>query len=74
MFGSELLNTEGVWKDFETFEDLKFTNWGSGEPNNADEYHGDENYAILIKNGVWNDYFYGGWRTTRILCELPTVY
>ena len=61
---------EGVWKDFETLEDMKFTNWGSNEPNDADESHGGEDYAILINSGYWNDIYYGGWNT-RILCELP---
>ena len=63
--------TEGVWKDFETFEDLKFTNWNDGEPN--DDYRG-EDYAILEKNGFWNDYPHSAWGNTRILCELLTVY
>ena len=61
---------EGIWKDFETLEDMKFTNWGSNEPNDADESHGGEDYAILINSGYWNDIYYGGWNT-RILCELP---
>ena len=74
---------EGHWKDLETFEALKFTNWNSGEPNNKDSTHGGEHYAILRDDGTWNDVFYGGhngwWggnyelTTTKILCELPPV-
>ena len=69
--------TEGVWKDLETLEDLKFTNWGDGEPSDWDVNHGGEDYAILDDNGHWNDYFYGGWWSkaynkhgSAILCEL----
>ena len=64
--------TEGVWKDFETLEDLNFTNWNSGEPNDLDGTHGGEDYAILVNNGYWYDYYFGGWNRTRILCELPS--
>ena len=63
---------EGVWKDFETLEDLKFTNWGPGEPNDADDSHGGEDYAILLNHGHWNDYYYGGWNSVGVLCELPS--
>ena len=59
--------TEGVWKDFETFEDLKFTNWDNGEPN---DYGNGEDYATLIRNGRWNDCPYNGLSFTGILCEL----
>ena len=65
---------EGHWKDLETLEDLKFTKWYTGEPNDADTKHGGEDYAVLRGNGWWNDYFYGGWRITKILCELPVIY
>ena len=68
-YGSKLLTA--IQKDFETFQDLKFTNWNNEEPN---DYGDGEDYAILEKNGVWNDYPHSGWRSTRILCELPTVY
>ena len=64
--------TEGVWKDFESLEDLNFTNWNSGEPNDLDGTHGGEDYAILVNYGYWNDYYFGGWNEARILCELPS--
>ena len=66
---------EGIWKDLETLEDMKFTNWGSGEPN---DYGSGEDYAILINNGYWIDISYDGYYeiyyrgyNARILCELP---
>lgn len=65
-------NEEGVWKDFETLEDIKIANWFSGEPNDNDDPHGGEDYAVLIKNGDWNDLYYGGYGATHILCELPS--
>ena len=68
-YGSELLIA--IQKDFETFQDLKFTNWNNEEPN---DYGDGEDYAILEKNGFWNDYPHSAWGNTRILCELLTVY
>ena len=58
---------EGIWKDLETLEDMKFTNWGSGEPN---DYGSGEDYAILNNNGYWND-IYHHYYEYYILCELP---
>ena len=52
-------------------EDIKIANWYSGEPNDMDDNHGGEDYAALIKNGGWNDVYYGGWDAS-ILCELPS--
>lgn len=80
---------EGVWKDFETLEDMKFTNWDSDEPNNyvqeymraIDACHGGEDYAILFNSGYWHDVCSGQiyWNGTYhngawILCELPSTY
>ena len=67
---------EGVWKDFETLEDMTFTNWHPDEPNDGDRTHGGEDYAYMRSStygsGYWNDYYYGGWNKVRILCELPS--
>lgn len=61
-------NEEGVWKDFETLEDLEFTNWRSGQP---DDYDEREDYALLDKgDGDWADVRYGRGGVS-ILCELP---
>ena len=65
---------EGVWKDFETLEDMKFTNWGPGEPddqaNQIIDAH-SEDYAVLLDNGYWNGIpsNIGAW----ILCELASL-
>ena len=63
--------TEGVWKDFETLEDLKFAKWNDGEPNDTDPDHGGEDYAVIINTGFWNDHYHGSYGHTSILCELP---
>ena len=77
---------EGVWKDFETLEDMKFTNWGSGQPDdyvseeirNIDDSLTGENYAVLFNDGYWNDVSnritwrnYVNYDGAWILCELP---
>ena len=62
---------ERHWRDFETLEPLKFTKWGSGQPDNYDLTHGGEPYAKLRNDGTWNDIYYGGWQKVSILCELP---
>ena len=41
---------EGVW-EWVTGEDVEYTNWGSGEPNNS----GNEDYAHMSGYGQWND-------------------
>ena len=43
--------TEGVWK-WITGEELSYTNWNRGEPNDAG---GREDYAELYASGYWND-------------------
>ena len=42
--------TEGTWK-WVTGETYSYTNWNSGEPNNA----GNEDYVQFVSNGKWND-------------------
>ena len=41
---------EGQWR-WVTGEPVTYTNWNSGEPNNA----GNEDYAQFVSNGRWND-------------------
>jgi len=42
--------TEGTWK-WVTGEAYSYSNWNSGEPNNA----GNEDYVQFVSNGRWND-------------------
>jgi hypothetical protein len=42
--------TEGTWK-WVTGETYSYTNWNSGEPNNA----GNEDYVQFVSGGRWND-------------------
>jgi hypothetical protein len=42
--------TEGTWR-WVTGETYSYTNWNSGEPNNA----GNEDYVQFVSNGKWND-------------------
>lgn len=42
--------TEGTWR-WVTGETYSYTNWNSGEPNNA----GNEDYVQFVSNGRWND-------------------
>lgn len=42
--------TEGVFQ-WISGDTVSFTNWDAGEPNNL----GDENYAKMYANGLWND-------------------
>ena len=42
--------TEGTWK-WVTGETYSYSNWNSGEPNNA----GNEDYVQFVSNGKWND-------------------
>jgi hypothetical protein len=41
---------EGTWR-WVTGETYSYTNWNSGEPNNA----GNEDYVQFVTNGKWND-------------------
>jgi len=41
---------EGTWR-WVTGETYSYTNWNSGEPNNA----GNEDYVQFVSNGRWND-------------------
>jgi hypothetical protein len=41
-----------VWTDGTRLKDTKYTNWASGEPNNAG---GSEPYGEMYSNGRWND-------------------
>jgi hypothetical protein len=41
---------EGTWR-WVTGETYSYTNWNSGEPNNA----GNEDYVQFVSNGKWND-------------------
>ena len=73
--GASDSNQEGKWRQHETMKNLKFANWGSGEPNNANNpqcQQCGEDYAVLkVEDGKWNDYFYGDWDdTVRVICEL----
>ena len=46
---------EGKWK-WVTGEELSYTNWNEGEPNNENNYGNGENYAELVgSTGKWND-------------------
>ena len=65
-----------MWKDFETLENLEFTNWRSGQP---DDHEEREDYAVLARGklhvgqrhyGRWADVKYGRGGVS-ILCELP---
>jgi hypothetical protein len=42
--------TEGTWR-WVTGETYSYSNWNSGEPNNA----GNEDYVQFVSNGRWND-------------------
>jgi len=42
--------TEGTWR-WVTGESYSYSNWNSGEPNNA----GNEDYVQFVSNGRWND-------------------
>jgi hypothetical protein len=42
--------SEGTWR-WVTGETYSYTNWNSGEPNNA----GNEDYVQFVSNGRWND-------------------
>ena len=58
--------TEGVWKDFESREDLTFTNWDKGQPNN---YDGIQHRVLFIRNsGKWNDAVFS-FLVTHVICE-----
>jgi len=46
--------TEGVWSWIDGTP-WNYTNWASGEPNNAVYLDQKENYLQVYKNGVWND-------------------
>ena len=50
MIGASDFETEGDWK-WVTGEAFSYSNWREGEPNN--EY--EEDYAMLIADGFWND-------------------
>ena len=58
---------EGVWQDIETFEDVTFTHWATGEPN---DYGNGEHYVVMDGYGLWNDVH----STHRVMapCVLPT--
>ena len=59
------VTTEGEWRDFNGNE-ISFTKWNSGEPNNAN----NEDYVRMYAgNGLWNDcndYHCGD---TGVVCE-----
>ncbi len=53
-FGYSDTETEGVWK-WVTDEEVTYTNWSDGEPNNS---NGNEDFACFwtnLPNGTWND-------------------
>jgi len=60
--GAKDEQSEGDWRWMRTNEPLTFSNWSSGEPNNADP--GEDClslYRISSRvNGAWNDYFCDG--------------
>ena len=43
---------EGNW-EWVTGEDVVYTNWAGGEPNNM---NGEEHWAQMLNNGSWNDF------------------
>jgi len=45
------LAEEGVFKWAESHDNVGFTNWHSGEPNNRD----NEDCVMIWVNGLWND-------------------
>ena len=45
------IETEGVWQ-WVTGEEVSYTNWNGGEPNNA----GNEDIVEMFTNGKWNDH------------------
>ena len=70
---------EGTWKDLDTLEDIKYTNWSRGDPNNWD---GVQDYVVMNKYGRWNDFYQYADNSdvcfsmecltyVSILCELP---
>ena len=58
---------EGTWK-WVTGEELNYTNWQNGEPNNAG---GIEDYGELYASGYWNDMSPTATRT--FICEWDTL-
>lgn len=61
---------EGVWLTFDA-QQLTYTNWGSGEPNNCGPYCGDEDYGVFRRTtgGTWNDNpnYYPAWYIYAVL-------
>jgi len=48
---------EGVWLDV-LGNQVSFTNWRAGEPNNSN----NEDYGMMYSDGTWNDFYnYGTW-------------
>jgi len=48
---------EGNWQ-WVTGEEVTYTNWADGEPNNGG---GEEHYAEMWADGTWNDTYYGNY-------------
>lgn len=71
-FGFSDVNIEGNWR-WCTGEEVTFTNWDSGEPNNEGR---KEHYGLFDfshNEGKWNDGSYRSGTDTNFICEWDTV-
>ena len=62
---------EGSWR-WASGENVSYTNWLSGEPNNSTSVtEGSENYAHIWDNGLWNDTT--GTNKYPFVCEIKSA-
>ena len=62
--------TEGVWKDFESREDLSFKNWDKDQPNNNNR---NQHRALFMgRYGKWND-ANASYAVAHVICEFTYV-
>lgn len=58
---------EGQWEWANGEPAAYYTNWGSGEPNNA----GGENHCMMRADGMWNDIAYNSTRPALLMTTYP---